>query len=289
VSWAGSDPDGSPTEPIRLSSASQNQLRAARRLVRRRERAISGLFLAEGPQAVREALSSPGTVHSLLVARSTVARHHSLIEKALASGVPAAQLTERDLAAVSDTVSPQGIVAICRAIDVGLAEGLRSSPRLVVCCAQIRDPGNAGTVIRTADAFGADAVLLTAGSVDAYNAKTVRATAGSLFHLPLVVEAGLPEALEACRQRGLQVLAADGAGEVDLDRLGASGELARPTVWVLGNEAWGLPAEQLSLVDRIVRVPIYGAAESLNLSTAAAVCLYATSAAQHSTPPPRGR
>jgi TrmH family RNA methyltransferase len=124
-------------------------------------------------------------------------------------------------------------------------------------------------------------VVLTEGSVDIYNSKTVRASAGSLFHLPLVTGVGLEQTLSACRERGLQVLAADGSGDVDLDELAAAGVIAQPTVWLMGNEAWGLPPEQLALADRVVRVPLYGAAESLNLSTAAAVCLYATASAQH--------
>ncbi len=270
-------------EPNGLAFASQNQLRSVRRLVRRKERASSGLFLAEGPQAVREALARPELVSALFVGESAAHRHGALLQLAAAADVPASLLSDRDLAALSETVTPQGIVAVCVTVDVPLAEALGTHPRLVVCCAQVRDPGNAGTVIRCADAFGADAVILTEGSVDAYNAKTVRASAGSIFHLPLTLTVGLAEAVDACRQGGLQVLAADGAGEADLDELSHTGELARPTLWLLGNEAWGLPQEQRRLADRVVRVQLYGAAESLNLSTAAAVCLYATAAAQRRT------
>jgi TrmH family RNA methyltransferase len=135
-------------------------------------------------------------------------------------------------------------------------------------------------VIRCADAFGADAVILSEGSVDAYNSKAVRSSAGSLFHVPLVLGAPLPEVVAAARAKGLQVLAADGGGLLDLDQLGTSGDLARPCLWLFGNEAWGLPADDAALADQTVRVPIYGAAESLNLAAAAAVCLYATSTAQ---------
>jgi TrmH family RNA methyltransferase len=277
----GPDPSGSAVEPqTPLRFASQNQLRSARRLLRRKERSAAAEFLAEGPQAVREALARPHLVSTLFLGRSTVSRHADLVDAAREGGLSPVLLAERDLATLTDTVTPQGIVAVCRTVDVDLEAALTDRPRLVVCCAQVRDPGNAGTVIRCADAFGADAVVLTAGSVDAYNAKTVRASAGSLFHLPLVLGAGLTETLSGCRDRGLQVLAADGSGDVDLDDLSAGGDLARPTVWLMGNEAWGLPGEQLQLADRVVRVPIYGAAESLNLSTAAAVCLYATASAQ---------
>lgn len=263
-----------------LRFASQNQLRSARRLLRRKERSAAGEFLAEGPQAVREALARPSLVSTLFVGQSTVERHASLITSAAASGLEAVLVSDRDLISLSETVTPPGVVAVCRTLDVDLGAALGVMPRLVVICAQVRDPGNAGTVVRCADAFGADAVILTAGSVDAYNAKTVRASAGSLFHLPIVLGAELAETVQACRAQGMQVLAADGSGDVDLDDLGASGDLGRPIAWVMGNEAWGMPEEQLRLADRVVRVPLYGGAESLNLSTAAAVCLYATASAQ---------
>ncbi len=229
---------------------------------------------------MREALARSELVGTLFVGQSTLERHTALMETAVRAGLEPVLVSDRDLASLSETVTPSGVVAVCRTLDVDISGALAASPRLVVICAQVRDPGNAGTVIRCADAFGADAVILTEGSVDAYNAKTVRASAGSLFHLPLVLGAGLAEAIEACRAQGLQVLAADGSGQVDLDDLAAAGVLARPVAWVMGNEAWGMPDEDLRLADRVVRVPLYGGAESLNLSTAAAVCLYATASAQ---------
>ena len=269
-----------PYGPTALRPASQNQLRSVRRLSRRKDRSETGTFLADGPQAVREAVARPDLVRALFVTATAVGRHAALLEAAVAGGLEPVLVSERDLGTLSDTVSPQGVLAVCRMLHVDLATALADPPRLVVCCAQVRDPGNAGTVIRCADAFGADAVVLSEGSVDAYNAKTVRASAGSIFHLPLVVDAPLEATLASCRERGLQVLAADGSGNADLDDLAVSGELARPTAWLMGNEAWGLPTDQLELADRVVRVPLYGAAESLNLSTAAAVCLYATASAQ---------
>jgi len=162
----------------------------------------------------------------------------------------------------------------------------------VLC--QVRDPGNAGTVLRAADAAGADAVVLTSSSVDIYNPKAVRSTAGSLFHLPVVLGADLVELAAACRERGIGILAADGYGQLDLDqlqdenaarRLGASGTgsayaLEQPTAWLFGNEAQGLSDAELSLADHRVAVPVYGAAESLNVGTAATVCLYASARSQ---------
>ena len=116
------------------------------------------------------------------------------------------------------------------------------------------------------------AVVLAGHSVDAYNPKTVRATAGSLFHLPIAVEPSVEAAVRAAKQAGLTVLAADGAGETGL----YDAPMAGPTAWLFGNEAWGLPADVAALADHRVRIPIHGRAESLNLATAAAVCLYAS-------------
>jgi RNA methyltransferase, TrmH family len=271
-------------EPTPLVPVSANQLRSARRLSRRKERAASGLFLAEGPQAVREALRLPDRVILLLVDGTAAARHAPLVDRAGAAGIPARSASTADLSGLTDTVTPQGVVAICRRLDVPVEQILSAAPPLLVCCAQVRDPGNAGTVIRCADAFGAGAVLLSTGSVDPYNPKCVRASAGSIFHLPLALGADLAGTADLARRYGYQVLAADGDGEVELPALAASGALAQPTLWVLGNEAWGLPAADRTVADRVVTVPIHGAAESLNLAAAAAVCLYATATAQHPLP-----
>jgi RNA methyltransferase, TrmH family len=238
-------------------------------------------------------------VESLLVSVSSLDRHPELMATAHRTGVRVRTAADHVLASLTDTSSPQGVLAICRMIDRPLVDVVGTGPALVVCCARVRDPGNAGTIIRCADAFGADAVILSEGSVDAYNSKTVRSSAGSLFHVPLSLGAALPEVVAAASANGLQVLAADGRGMVDLDELSTSGGLARPSLWLFGNEAWGLPADDAALADHTVRVPIYGAAESLNLAAAAAVCLYATSTAQRNatavpasqthSPPEQGR
>jgi TrmH family RNA methyltransferase len=185
--------------------------------------------------------------------------------------------------AICTTVHPQGLVAVCRLVPVSpgeaLAAGLRR-PRLVVVGIEVQDPGNAGTLIRCADAAGADAVVFGGTGVDPYNPKAVRASAGSLFHLPVAVEPDPAAAVAAARAAGLQVLAADGAAALDLDAAESAGLLAVPTAWLLGNEAHGLDPTVLALADRAVGVPLYGRAESLNLATAAAVCLYASARVQ---------
>jgi RNA methyltransferase, TrmH family len=261
---------------------------AARRLLKRSFRVRDRAFLAEGPQAVREALApeSAAGVRELFVSPDAEARNPELVRAAEDCGIPVHRLGADVLAGLSQTVTPQGVVAVCDLIDVPLAQALAARPRLVAVLAQVRDPGNAGTVVRAADAAGADAVVLTSASVDPYNGKCVRASAGSLFHLPLVAGVTVEDAVAGLRAAGLQVLAADGAGTRDLDEAADDGLLAAPTAWIFGNEAWGLPPEVAALADHVVRVPIHGRAESLNLATAAAVCLYASARAQR-RPRPR--
>lgn len=261
------------------------RVRDARKLTRRQGRAKAGLFLAEGPQAVREALAAtanqrPGLVAELFASPPAATRYADIIDAALAAGVPVHHADEPALAALSETITPQGLVAVCRLLSVPLDAALDGTPRLVAILAEARDPGNAGTVIRCADAAGADAVVLTRGSVDPHGGKSVRASAGSVFHLPICADADLETTIATARRRGLSVLAADGTGEFDLDEAEATGLLARPAAWLFGNEAHGLPAATRDLADEVVRVPIYGRAESLNLATAAAVCLYASARVQ---------
>lgn len=241
-------------------------------------------FLAEGPQAVREAFARAaevgGGIREVFATADAMSRHSELVEQALALGVPLHRASGQVMAEVSDTVTPQGFVAVCSALDVSLADVAAVRPRLVAVLAAVRDPGNAGTVIRAADAAGADAVVLTDSSVDVYNGKCVRASAGSLFHLPVVTGAPVADVVEALKAAGLQVLAADGTAALDVDEADDRGVLAKATAWLFGNEAWGLPENVRGLADDVVRVPIHGRAESLNLATAAALCLYSSARAQ---------
>ncbi|MGX6601240.1 TrmH family RNA methyltransferase [Micromonosporaceae bacterium Da 78-11] len=246
---------------------------AARRLQRRRDRDQSGRFLAEGPQAVREALAA-GVVLELFGTPAALDRHADLAAQA----PEVSPVTDEALAVLTETVQPQGLVAVCEQIDVTLAEALAKGPRLVAVVAEIRDPGNAGTVLRTADAAGAGVVIFAGDSVDPYNGKCVRASAGSLFHLD-VARAPL-SLIDDLQDSGLQTFATTGYGDDDLDSLLEGGLLGGPTAWLFGSEAHGLPQEMLDAADRRVRVPIYGAAESLNLAAAAAVCLYTSARAQ---------
>jgi RNA methyltransferase, TrmH family len=290
------------TSTSEYRSASNARLKAARRLTKRAFRQRERAFLAEGPQAVSEALAMGAPVTDLFVTAPAQARHAGLVASAADAGISVQVVSGEVMSELSGTVTPQGLLAVCGLIDVPLATITAAGggvPSLIAILANVRDPGNAGTVLRAADAAGADAVVFSDASVDPYNGKCVRASAGSLFHLPVIALPGeapaggappggpaagqglrLPQAIAELRAAGLTVIAADGRSGRTLDDPQARELLRGRTAWLFGNEAWGLPPELLDLADCSLAVPIYGKAESLNLATAAAVCLYASASAQ---------
>lgn len=257
-----------------LDNPRSPRVRSVAKLTRRPARQETGLFLLEGPQAMAEALRyRPELLVESFATPTALERHPEIVAAAEEAEVEIEYVTEDVLDSMADTVTPQGFVSVCRQFPTSLRDVVASAPRLVAVLEEVRDPGNLGTIIRAADAAGADAVVLTGRTVDLYNPKVVRSTTGSLFHLPVAVGAELPDVLQRLHGAGLRSVAADVKGE-DLLVVRARGDLAQPTVWVFGNEARGLEDESLELVEGVVAVPIYGAAESLNLATAASVCLY---------------
>nr|WP_296773397.1 RNA methyltransferase [Rhodococcus sp. (in: high G+C Gram-positive bacteria)] len=250
---------------------------SAVKLLRAAERRKTGRFLAEGTNSVTEALHT-GVVVEVFFREDSVERNRDVLDIARTAGVSTHAITERAAKGLSDTVTPPGVVAVCRTVDVDLRTALGAAPRLVVVPVEVSEPGNAGTVIRVADAVGADSVVLLGDSVDPHNGKCVRASAGSLFHLPIARERSVESGLAALRSSGLTILATAADGEVDLDD--ADHILAGPTAWLFGNEAHGLSPEVAAAADHRVRIPIHGRAESLNLATAAAICLYASARVQ---------
>ncbi|MFA0848464.1 TrmH family RNA methyltransferase [Curtobacterium sp. WHRI 8282] len=271
-----------------LENPRAGRVKAVAALAKKDVRAETGLFLLEGPQAVREALEyAPELLRELYVTPTAAARYG--LDDA---PVDTWFVTEQVLDAMADTVTPQGVVAVCQQFPTSVKDVFpdraataadqeardaydeqAALPGLIAILEEVRDPGNAGTIIRAADAAGADAVVLTGRSVDPYNPKVVRSTTGSLFHVPVSVGVTLADTIERAKALGYTVLAADVSGD-DLPVVRAEGMLDGPTAWVFGNEARGLTADDLALVDRAVKVPIYGQAESMNLATAASVCLY---------------
>ncbi|MGV0874423.1 TrmH family RNA methyltransferase [Mycolicibacterium sp. XJ879] len=240
---------------------------AAVKLHRQIARRRAARFLAEGPNLVEAALRR-GLVSEVFATESAMDRFDSML-----ADVPVHLVTERAAKALSDTVTPVGLVAVCTMPRTTFADVL-AQPRLVAVAVGISEPGNAGTLIRVADAMGADAVVLTANSVDPYNGKCLRASAGSIFSVPVVSEADAEATLQSLREAGLQVLATTVDGAVSLEDPAVQADLDKPTAWLFGPEAHGLPAELAGLATHRVQIPMRGSAESLNVASAAAICLY---------------
>lgn len=262
-----------------LDDPKANRIRGVAKLNKKDARSETGLFLLEGLQGLKEALDRPKLIQEIYATEVVVEQHPELFARATSARVEVNLINDAVLKALTDTQSPQGVVAVCRALDVSISDLLDQKPKMLALLANVRDPGNAGTVLRAADAAGADGVIFSDNSVDVYNPKVVRSTTGSLFHLPVVLGVTIAETITAAKAAGFQVFAANGGGD-SLETL-SDEVLKQPTLWVFGNEAWGFEPETLELVDRQVGVPIYGAAESLNLATAASICLYATAFAQN--------
>lgn len=185
-------------------------------------------------------------------------------------------MTERAAKALSETVTPVGLIAVCDIPSAPLESVLASGPRLLAVAVGMSEPGNAGTLIRIADAMGADAVVFTGNSVDPYNGKCLRSSAGSIFSLPVVMDPDAAEVVSAIRGSGIAVLATALDAAVDI----RSADLAARTAWLFGPEAHGLPADVAALASERVHIPMRGSAESLNVAAAASICLYESSRAQ---------
>jgi TrmH family RNA methyltransferase len=243
---------------------------AAVKLLRHVGRKRAGRFLAEGPNLVESAVER-GLAVEVFATADAATRYAPIL-----GSLPVRVVTDRAAKALSDTVTPAGLVAVCELPTTSVADVLAGPTDLVAVAVGISEPGNAGTLIRIADAMGAGAVILAGHSVDPYNGKCLRASAGSIFHLPVVEEPDAVAAVTALRQAGLQVLATALDDAVDLSGV----ELSGPTAWLFGPEAHGLPADIAALADRRVRIEMPGHAESLNVAAAAAICLYQSSRAR---------
>ncbi len=251
---------------------------AAAKLLRHVGRKRAGHFLAEGPNLVAAALGR-GLVVEVFVTAAAHHRFEQLLES-VPVGTPVHVVTDKAARVLSETVTPVGLVAVCAMPGDDLRDVLATSPRLVLVAVETSEPGNAGTLIRIADAMGADAVVLAGESVDPFNGKCLRASAGSIFALPVLSAPDTPELLTALRGAGLQVFATTLDGETSLDDDEVEARLTSPTAWVFGAEAHGLAAAVAARADARVRIPMPGTAESLNIAAAAAICLYQSARAQ---------
>ena len=268
--------------PPELTSTRSARVTEIRHLHDRRHRAERGAFVVEGPQAVREALGSG--IDELFVSEVALARHGDIVDAARERGTRIVTATDDVIAAMSETRQPQGLLGVCPLVGRDLADVVAAAAAsgarmpLLVVLDRVGDPGNAGTIIRSADAMGAGGVVLTGGSVDPHNGKCVRSTAGSLFHLPIATGAQPGDVVTACRAAGIGIVLADAHAR---DGLGDRQDLLRgPIAWVFGSEAHGVDPEWQKVASAVLRIPMSGDAESLNLAAAAAICLYATDRAR---------
>ncbi len=245
---------------------------AAVKLHRQVTRRRSDRFLVEGANLVGAA-SRRGLVREIFVTETAAQRYADLL-----SGHPAAVhvVTERAAKALSDTVTPAGLVAVCEHPSTVLADVLSQSPRLLAIGVEIGEPGNAGTLIRIADAMGAAAMVFVGHSVDPYNAKCLRASAGSIFSIPVVVAPEMETVIDAVRDGGLRIVATTVDGELSLD----GADLTAPTAWLFGSEAHGLSTHAAEQADSRITIPMAGGTQSLNVAAAAAICLYESAKAQ---------
>ncbi|MGO2068524.1 TrmH family RNA methyltransferase [Glutamicibacter arilaitensis] len=286
--------------PEVMSNPRAERVKAIARLAKSKGREATGEYLVEGPQAVREALKAhledDNLVQNVYVVGGFLESHEEFETLLEDAKIQPRIVTGEVLHAMADTQTPQGILAVVAMSQPQLSEVLDTKPKLIAVLCRIQDPGNAGTILRAADAAGADAVILTKGSVDIYNPKAVRSTVGSLFHLPVLNNVEFDHLIAAAKTAGSQVLAADGYAAHNLDTLqdaavlranqpgteAPEGQpvLEAPTLWLFGNEGQGLDEHEKQAADYRVAVPLYGVAESLNVGTASTVCLYASARAQ---------
>ncbi|OFJ51565.1 TrmH family RNA methyltransferase [Mycolicibacterium grossiae] len=241
---------------------------AAVKLLRPAGRKRAGRFLVEGPNLIEAALRR-GLVLEAYATATAADRFADLL-----AGVDVVVVTDKAARTLSDTVTPVGLVAVCTVPELTLADAL-AAPSLVAVAVGTSDPGNAGTLIRLADAMGADAFILAGDSVDPYNPKCLRASAGSIFSVPVLAAADPVALIAELVHAELVVMATTLDGETSLDEV----NLDVPTAWLFGSEAHGIPADVAAAADVRVRIPMAGGAESLNVAAAAAICLYASSRA----------
>ncbi len=247
-----------------------------RALNTRTGRRKAGRFVVEGPQAVESALRAGVGVHELIVDETAIDSFRELISSAEDAGARTTLATPAVIGAMSDTSHPQGILAVCDLLVDADLQAVMARPGPVVVLESIADPGNVGTVIRTADSVSAAGVILTTGSADVHSGKVVRSTAGSLFHLPVVSGMGIEDVVLAARTASRSIAVASGDGSVSLFEAVDDGRVGEQTCWIIGSEAHGVSDQARSAADLVVVIPMTGRAESLNAGVAAAVLLYVT-------------
>jgi TrmH family RNA methyltransferase len=263
-------------------AARHPEMQTLRRLLRRRSaRSESARYVIEGPRLVVEAIDAGVTLDAVYVPTDAEgADLADLADRCARAGIAPREVAAGVIEQVASTQSPQPALALAVPRPATLRDALALPRTLLLVLHDVADPGNAGTLMRVAEAVGGGVVLCGPAAVDAYNPKVVRAAAGSLFRIPVAVEDDLTVVLAACRTAGVRTVATSLGGTDDYDAL----DLTGPVALVLGNEAHGLPAGVLAEVDRAVRIPMLGSVESLNVAMAGAVIAFEAARQRRAAP-----
>jgi len=258
----------------RLTSTSSDRVKAARALHSRSGRRKAGRFLVEGPQAIRSALDAGVVIHDLYVDDDARMAFADIVSEVEATGAGVVAADSRVLAAMGETEHPQGILAVCSLLHTGRLEEILQAPAPVIVLDRVSDPGNVGTIIRTAHAVGAAGVILTPECADVHGGKVVRATTGSLFSVPIAADVPMEAVIAGVRSEGRALAVATGDGEESLFDTVDSRMTCPRTCWVIGSEAHGVGEVAREAADITVRIPMAEGAESLNAGVSTAVILY---------------
>lgn len=246
-------------------------MRVARKLSKAVFRKKTRKFAAEGIKLVEEAYKAGKNPECLFCVDNTLPMLEMVADFIENAGTPVYRVTDTIMNKISSNATPPGIIGIIDFVDIDCMKILESNEMAMVFLDGVRDPGNLGAIIRVADACGCGGLILGRGCVDVYNEKVIRATAGSIFNIPIsICDSRCEEFLTAARDSGVRIIGTDATG-------GKSYEQAvytPPYIIVMGNEAWGISPEVRSICEDLITVPIYGKAESLNVAVAAGIVLY---------------
>ncbi len=235
----------------------------------RKNREKEKLFIAEGIKIIEE-IPADWEIINLFVSSSFIREHHSFIKDIKIDKKNIIEVADKVFNAISDTVTPQGILAVCRQKIFSLEDILSVKNGFFIILEEIQDPGNLGTIIRTADAAGADAIFLTKGSVDLYNPKVIRSTMGSIFHLPIFTEMDIDTLIEGLKNSNVSILSAHLKGNLYPYQY----NLKKASALLIGNESKGIKESTAQKTDALLKIPMLGKAESLNAAVAASILMY---------------
>ena len=254
-----------------ITSASNPKIKEALDIKNKRSKYKHAAFIVEGPHLIEMALASGHQIKEVFFTSAFSAKKdgQKILREIRKKTDELFEVTEQIMNKLADTETPQGIIATASYAEKNLEEIRFKSVPLIVAVDGVQEPGNLGAIIRTSDAAGADAVIILKGTCDVFMQKTIRATAGSIFNIPIIY-AGTDKFLEWLKSNGIMLIAT----VLDSDKSIFDTGLKKPIAFVFGNEAHGVSNEIKRKADLILKIPIYGKAESLNVSASAAVCLY---------------